>query len=80
MRRAALITLFLSAGEALAHPGHGAGGWLAATLSHLLGEPDHLALILLPVAIAAAWLVRRRRRPEALTREARPQAKARRRR
>ncbi len=67
MPRAVLITLFLFAGEALAHPGHGAGGWLSATLSHLLSEPDHLALLLLPVAIAAAWLLRRRKAPEALT-------------
>ncbi|TAK46183.1 MAG: hypothetical protein EPO27_08635 [Betaproteobacteria bacterium] len=66
MRHATLIALFL-AGEALAHPGHGAGGWPSATLSHLLGEPDHLALILLPVAIAAAWLLRPRKPPKALT-------------
>lgn len=70
MHREVLITLFLFAGEALAHPGHGAGGWLSATLSHLLGEPDHLALILLPVAIAAAWPLHRRKAPEALTRRA----------
>jgi len=59
MHRAAVIVL-LSAGEALAHPDHGAGGWLSATLQHLLSEPDHLALIVLPVAIAAGWLLRRR--------------------
>jgi hypothetical protein len=54
MRRVGLITLFF-AGEALAHPGHGASGWVSAALSHLLSEPDHLALILAPLAIAA-WL------------------------
>jgi len=55
MHRAGLILLLL-AGEALAHPDHGASGWVSAALSHLLSEPDHLAMILAPLAIAA-WLV-----------------------
>jgi hypothetical protein len=54
MPRAGLIMLFL-AGEALAHPDHGGSGWVSAALSHLLSEPDHLAMILAPLAIAA-WL------------------------
>ena len=66
MPRAGLILLFL-AGEALAHPDHGSGGWVSAALSHLLSEPDHLALILAPLAVAAwvAWRLIRRsdRRP-----------------
>jgi len=68
MRRAGLIMLFF-AGEALAHPDHGSGGWVSAALSHLLSEPDHLAMILAPLGVVAwvAWrLVRRSgRRPSA---------------
>jgi hydrogenase/urease accessory protein HupE len=64
MHRASLI-LTLFAGEALAHPDHGSGGWLSATLAHLLSEPDHLAMILAPVVVAGAgwfaWRVRRAR-------------------
>ena len=61
MHRASLILLFL-AGEALAHPDHGSAGWVSAALSHLLSEPDHLAMILAPLAIAAwlAWRALRR--------------------
>jgi len=58
MHRAGLI-LFFSVGEALAHPDHGASGWLSATLSHLLSEPDHLAMILAPLVLGLAWLARR---------------------
>ena len=58
MPRVGLMMLFV-AGEALAHPDHGSGGWLSAALSHLLSEPDHLALILAPVALGLAWLARR---------------------
>ena len=61
MPRVGLIMLFL-AGEALAHPDHGSGGWVSAALSHLLSEPDHLAMILAPLAFAAwlAWRTFRR--------------------
>ena len=59
MHRASLILLFL-AGEALAHPDHGSGGWLSAAISHLLSEPDHLAVILAPlVVIGLIWGIRR---------------------
>ena len=58
MHRAGLVMLFF-AGEALAHPDHGSGGWLSAALSHLLSEPDHLALILAPLVLGLAWLARR---------------------
>ena len=61
MPRVGLIMLFF-AGETLAHPDHGAGGWLSAALSHLLSEPDHLAMILAPLAFGIAWVVVRRRR------------------
>lgn len=47
MHRAAAVVLFLAAMSAQADPGHG-----VADLWHLLTEPDHLALILLPLAIA----------------------------
>jgi hydrogenase/urease accessory protein HupE len=57
MYRASLI-LFFFASEALAHPDHGSGGWLSATLSHLLSEPDHLALILAPLMFGLVWIVR----------------------
>jgi len=61
MRRAGLIMLFF-AGEALAHPDHGASGWVTAALAHLLSEPDHLVLIVAPLAVAAwlAWRALRR--------------------
>jgi len=51
------VILALFAGAAQAHPGHGIAG-----LWHLLTEPDHLAMIILPVAIAGGlWLWLRRR-------------------
>ena len=55
MHRAALI-LLLCAGEALAHPDHGARGWLSAELLHLLSEPDHLAVILAPLVVGLVWV------------------------
>ena len=64
MYRASWI-LILYAGEALAHPNHGTGGWLSAALSHLLSEPDHLALILAPLVIGVAWIARRAMRARA---------------
>jgi hypothetical protein len=47
MHRAAAVALFFFAATAQADPGHG-----FADLWHLLTEPDHLAMIVLPVAIA----------------------------
>jgi hydrogenase/urease accessory protein HupE len=59
MHRASVMLLFL-AGEALAHPDHGSGGWLSAAISHLLSEPDHLAVVLAPlVVIGLIWGLRR---------------------
>ena len=58
MHRASLIVL-LHAGEALAHPDHGAAGWLSAELLHLLSEPDHLAMSLAPLVLGVALLARR---------------------
>ena len=55
MHRASLI-LLLFAGEALAHPDHGSGGWLSAAISHLLSEPDHLAVILAPIVFLLLWI------------------------
>jgi hydrogenase/urease accessory protein HupE len=57
MHRASLI-LFFYAGGALAHPDHGASGWLSAALSHLLSERDHLAPILAPLMLGLVWIVR----------------------
>ncbi len=62
MQRAGLMLLLAAAADALAHPDHGAGGWLSATVSHLLSEPDHLAMILAPLAVVGiAWMLWRRR-------------------
>lgn len=58
MRRAAAVVLSLFAMTAQAHPGHG-----IADLWHLLTEPDHLAMLLLPAMVVAGlgWRSRRRR-------------------
>ena len=56
MHRAAAVALLFFAATAQADPGHG-----FADLWHLLTEPDHLAMILLPVAIAAGLVLLRRR-------------------
>lgn len=46
MRRAAAVVLILFSAAVQADPGHG-----LADLWHLLTEPDHLALLLLPLAL-----------------------------
>lgn len=56
MHRTAAVVLLFLAGTAQADPGHG-----IASLLHLLTEPDHLAMILLPVVVAGALLIRPRR-------------------
>lgn len=55
------VPLMLFATTADAHPGEHRGGWLTA-ISHLLGEPDHLAMALVAVVAAAvcACLIRHR--------------------
>lgn len=71
-RTAAVVLLFL-AGTAQADPGHG-----IASLWHLLTEPDHLALILLPVVLiigiigVRATFPRRKARDRTRTSESRP--------
>jgi hydrogenase/urease accessory protein HupE len=60
MRLVAVI-LVLVFRSASAHPEHPAGGPLGAGLMHLLGEPDHLAVLLLPLAAAAGLILRVRR-------------------
>jgi len=63
MRRLILMTA-LAAGAAHAHPDHPTG---LMSLVHLLTEPDHLAMLLLPVVIAGAiWFRRRSRKADAL--------------
>ena len=57
MRSAAAVVLFLFAAGAQAHPGHA-----VTELWHLLTEPDHLAMLLLPAIVAAALVLSRRRR------------------
>lgn len=63
MRFAAVI-LLLAVRSATAHPEHPGGAPLGADLLHLLTEPDHLALLLAPLAAAAGVVlyVRWRRR------------------
>ncbi len=53
---------FLASGfaaTAWAHPQHGSPGWLSASISHLLSEPDHLAWILVPALVACGLVWRR---------------------
>jgi hydrogenase/urease accessory protein HupE len=58
MRSAAAVIMFLLSATALAHPGHG-----ISSLWHLLTEPDHLALIVMPVVVGGVlWLYARRKR------------------
>lgn len=56
-RLAALLALL--AGNAFAHPEHGSQG---ISLAHLLSEPDHLVMLLIPIALAAGawWYVKKR--------------------
>ena len=49
MHRAAAVILLVFAAQAHADPGHG-----IASFWHLLTEPDHLAMILLPLVIVLA--------------------------
>jgi hydrogenase/urease accessory protein HupE len=71
MRRAILILLVCTS-EALAHPDHGGRGWLSAQLSHLLSEPDHLAMILAPLVVGLAWIARRAGKTRAMRRKSPP--------
>jgi hydrogenase/urease accessory protein HupE len=58
----AALALFCAV-AARAHPQHPGGSPLDANLWHLLTEPDHLALLLAPLALAGGiWLWRRRMR------------------
>ena len=52
MHRAAAVILLVFAAQAHADPGHG-----IASLWHLLTEPDHLAMILLPLAIVIGVVI-----------------------
>ena len=56
MRSAIAIVLALFSTMAQAHPGHA-----VADLWHLLTEPDHLAMLLIPAMIAAGLWWRSRR-------------------
>jgi len=49
MRHTAAVTFLIAAGVAQAHPGHVVGSFW-----HLLSEPDHLAMLVLPWVVAAA--------------------------
>ena len=51
MHRTAAVTFLIAAGVAQAHPGHVVGSFW-----HLFTQPDHLAILVLPWAIAAAAL------------------------
>jgi hypothetical protein len=54
MQRAAAVVLFFFAATVQADPGHG-----IADLWHLLTQPDHLAMILLPLAIVVGIRARK---------------------
>ena len=56
MRSAAAVVLFFFVAGAQAHPGHVVG-----SIWHLLTEPDHLAMLVLPWVVAAAAVYGRRR-------------------
>jgi len=62
MYRTTLIPMVLCAQSAFAHPQHPGGGPLGAGLLHLLTEPDHLAVLLLPLAALGAVVALLRRR------------------
>jgi hypothetical protein len=70
MRSAAAVVLILFSAGVLAHPGHG-----VVDLWHLLTEPDHLALLLLPLVLAVKWgrtsFKRRRRETRRIRRPSR---------
>jgi hydrogenase/urease accessory protein HupE len=70
MYRTALIPLLLCAQDVLAHPNHPGGSPLGAGLLHLLTEPDHLAVILLPLVVVAALVTLLRRRARRAGRKA----------
>jgi len=59
-----VMTSSLFATLAYAHPGEHHGGLLAGLL-HLVSEPDHLALLLLAVAVGLSGAVAWRRRLKA---------------
>jgi len=56
MHRLIALMLF-AATEALAHPQHAEGAW-SAPLAHLLSEPDHVLLLVVPALVAAIFLAR----------------------
>ena len=53
--RFSALAAALAPALALAHPGH-PGGMLSAAWQHLLGEPDHLAVILAPLVAALGYV------------------------
>lgn len=60
MRAVLTLVLVIVSNAVLAHPEHAGGGAAGAGLAHLLSEPDHLALLLLPVVVAVVlWRLRR---------------------
>lgn len=60
MRAVLTLLLVIVSNAVLAHPEHAGGGAAGADLVHLLSEPDHLALLLLPAIVAfAIWRLRR---------------------
>jgi len=60
MRAVLTLVLVIVSNAVLAHPEHAGGGAAGAGLAHLLSEPDHLALLLIPVVVAGVlWRLRR---------------------
>ncbi len=57
-------TLVLAPTAALAHPGDHADGGFMTSLRHVLGAPDHLAMVVAGVALLAVILWLREGRAE----------------
>jgi hypothetical protein len=58
------LGLVLVAQPAFAHHPEGAG-WMDAIKDHIIAEPEHLLVLLVPLAIGIAWYLRRSRHRQA---------------
>jgi hypothetical protein len=63
LRPALIAAALLAPAAALAHPGDHAGMSLAQAARHVTASPDHLAMLVVLVAVAAGGVIRLSRRP-----------------